>query len=522
VIWHIFKKDARLLWWMAAGVAALEFAKVGILLKMGLFPQNPRLYLLSQLLSIGGILGVGFAIVAVVHLDTIPGVRQDWLVRPIRRRDLLWAKLLFVVLMVQSPILLANFIEAVANGFPLGASLAAASSRSLFLLLLIDIPFLAFASLTRNMLEAITGGVAIFFAVATALALVTGGGNRILRQPVLGTGLEWIAASALVLVMLAGSAAVLSLQFIRRRTFLARCLTGAVASLAFLTTFLPWQPAFALEHSLSSAPGTAHAVGLTFNPGAGRFERDPALPGLDMRNDSIPVFLPVSISGLPEGAGLQSDHVEIRAIEPDGHVDTIDSVRMGGLSTLRERSSDGTQHEFQPLVLSGDLYHRLKEQPVRLELDYSLTLFQFTTAHALPAIDGRRRIPNVGYCETRINNAETAVQIGCKQAGWKPGCETFLLEHAPSGRRNPARFACWGADYAPYLNWELIPDSLWRFGGNLPFRNAAGVGRYPVDGSMLRESQVVMRLYEPVDHFARKLTIAEVRLGDWEAAPARQ
>src|SRR5215469_15105550 len=162
MIWHIFKKDVRLLWWLAAGVAALNAAKAAILLKLGLFPQNAQLYLLTQFLSLGGLLGAGFAIAAVVHQDAIPGVRQDWLVRPIRRRDLLFAKFLFVVLMVQTPVLVLDLFEAVAEGFSLGGALASAASRSLFLLLLVNIPFFAFASLTKNLLEAITGGVAFF------------------------------------------------------------------------------------------------------------------------------------------------------------------------------------------------------------------------------------------------------------------------------------------------------------------------------------------------------------------------
>lgn len=79
MIWHIFKKDVKLLWWLAAGVAALHAADIAILLIMGRFPQNPRLGNLMELLALGGSLGVGFAIAAAAHQDSIPGVRQDWL-----------------------------------------------------------------------------------------------------------------------------------------------------------------------------------------------------------------------------------------------------------------------------------------------------------------------------------------------------------------------------------------------------------------------------------------------------------
>ena len=128
----------------------------------------------------------------------------------------------------------------------------------------------------------------------------------------------------------------------------------------------------------------------------------------------------------------------------------------------------------------------------------------------------RRHIPGVGWCASRINATETAVQFRCDQAGREPGCLTYLLEHTPSGQKNPDGFGC-EADYVPYIAWQLIPDALWRFGTNLPFRDATGLAKYPVDGSKLNESQAVMRVYRPVDHFTRKLVIPAIRLSDWEA-----
>jgi hypothetical protein len=54
-----------------------------------------------------------------------------------------------------------------------------------------------------------------------------------------------------------------------------------------------------------------------------------------------------------------------------------------------------------------------------------------------------------------------------------------------------------------------------RFGRNLPFHDPTGLAHYPVDGSQLAESQVVLRSYQPLDHFIRRLVIPEIRLKDW-------
>src|SRR5207253_6768840 len=104
--------------------------------------------------------------------DAIPGVRQDWLVRPVNRRDLLLAKILSVLVMVQAPMLAADFLEALLNGFPLGESLAAAGSRSGYIFLGFTLPLFALASLTRNFMEAIVGGVAGFAGVWMFMMLV--------------------------------------------------------------------------------------------------------------------------------------------------------------------------------------------------------------------------------------------------------------------------------------------------------------------------------------------------------------
>jgi hypothetical protein len=124
--WHIFRKDVRLLWRLAVGVSFMHFVATAGMFRQGHFGHNtifpvPLLQLFQQL----AFLAFGFLIVAVVHQDAIPGARQDWLVRPIRRRDLVLAKCLFILLLVHGPVFLADLAEALAAGFPLHQSLAA-------------------------------------------------------------------------------------------------------------------------------------------------------------------------------------------------------------------------------------------------------------------------------------------------------------------------------------------------------------------------------------------------------------
>src|SRR5690348_10954942 len=103
MVWHIFKKDWNLLWRIVVVTAALQFV-LAVTLFILWHNRGNQFFRLALLLLGFTLLGAAFLISAVVQQDAIPGVRQDWLVRPVRRRDLLFAKLLFVLTMVQGPI----------------------------------------------------------------------------------------------------------------------------------------------------------------------------------------------------------------------------------------------------------------------------------------------------------------------------------------------------------------------------------------------------------------------------------
>jgi len=219
---------------------------------------------------------------------------------------------------------------------------------------------------------------------------------------------------------------------------------------------------------------------------------------------------------LPNEIGLQSDRVEIRIVESNGHAESLHAYPQSGVRALRKGGSRREPGMYQAISIPAGLYKTIKDKPVRLELEYSLTLFPRVSSRVLPPINGERQIPGVGRCATRINNGETAIQLRCETFS-KPVCMTAVLEHTPSGQRNPERFACEGMDYGPYIAWHLMPDSLSRFGANLPFRDQTALARYPVDGSKLPESEVVIHVYEAAGHFTQKLAILGIRLGDWEA-----
>jgi len=169
---------------------------------------------------------------------------------------------------------------------------------------------------------------------------------------------------------------------------------------------------------------------------------------------------------------------------------------------------------YQGLPLPRHLYERVKDQPLHLEINYSLTLLNSNT-YNIPALGGDTLVPAVGRCRTQMDDDGDDVLLRCIQAGGESNCVAFFLEHAPSGRRNPIRFGCW-PNYSPY-SAQYTPDSLTRFEGAAPFRDLSGLAKYPVDAAKLPESRVVLRIYQPQEHFTRRLVIPEIHLSDWES-----
>ena len=537
---HIFKKDVRLLWPFILGAAGIQFLSAGVqyMLDRTSGPETKILSVLSDLLLPATLLAAAFLIAALVHQDPIPGVRQDWLVRPVRRKDLLVAKLLFVVVMVHGPILLADTVQALANGFFLGQCLASASTHGLLLLGFLSLPALAFASLTRNMTEAVIGAMVILVTLTSLVEVLFVG---LSKPTTLQTGVAWIAHFAFIAVLLLGATIIFTLQYFRRKTILSRWLTVGVALLGCLALFIPWKLAFAFEEKLSPAAGAARPILAIYEPRLGKFRfPEGMVRNPDAKDEVSTIYLPLHMVGLSDDGVLNANRSsQVRLLAADGKVlyhgfgddllirrqghrgpvyFTIGSRDFGFVREVKTSDlsvpQDGEAWIYQGIAFPRGLYGRVKNQSLRLEVDYSLTLLE-GSAYTIPTIGGYQMLPGLGRCSTKMDDDGDEIELHCIEAGLQLSCGAAFLEHVPSGQRNPAAFGC-RPNYAPFLD-QLVPDGLSRFETEIPFHDLSGLTKYPVDAAQLPESRVVVRVYQAQDHFTRQLVIPEIRLSDWES-----
>jgi hypothetical protein len=518
MVWHIFKKDWKLAWVFVLVVSVVHWIDSAIMYKLGLFDEDPMLGMLADAVPMLAFFASMFLIGAIVHLDSIPGVRQDWLVRPISRRDLVIEKFLFMVLMVNGPIFAEVLLQGLANKFSFRLSLAAAMWQVAFLFFAFTLPLFSFASVTRNMTQAFIFGCSCTFIMVgfqTIAGYLNGRAHGTLES-LSWSAIGWVGETARFALSVVAATVILGLQYFSRKTLFSRCMVLLFGVAILATQFIPWKVAFAIEQKLSPKPDAGTSAVVAFDPKLEKF-RSPS--GLGTSSDQgrrynfgehTSVFLPLQVVGAHLDAFLLTDLVEVRLIGQGG------KIAFHGRGERPDFVDKGPNNStYQEIQVPSSVYRGIKDQAVRAEFEYSLTLFGLRESYSIPALGGDERMPGFGWCETKMNEAETAVELRCMQPGKGPTCATLFLENETTGQRNPARSSCHG-DYSPYSGW-YFGDNMAHFGANIPFRDSTGLAKYPVDGPQLPNSRVVIRVYEPEDHFTRSLLIPQIKLRDWEA-----
>jgi hypothetical protein len=524
--WHIFKKDWKLLWPLAL-VGAASQALLAVLRFQSDASHGQEA--LSVVLTLCLVIAIVLLIVLAVQQDAIPGVSQDWLVRPIKRRDLLLAKLLIVALLIHGPMVASNLALGLAEGFSLGSTLRATLLSTFEVALVFTLPVMAIAAMTKSLTEALIGSLAIILGLILMYLIIARALH--LSHPVEGTGVAWVWRSLSHLVLLLVTATVLLQQYFRRSTRSSRVLFAAGLIFFMLIPGLPWRPAFAIQRWLSANPDADHPILVEFDPAAGPQAADDSVGQPNKQifvkesdekekktagsKDTTPIFLPLRISGLPRGLSLHADRSVVRLVDADGEILYRGTGHIFDL--LSPSGGDGQILLRQAIEIPAAIYRRVADRAVQLEVDYSLTLLR---PHALPplsALNGHRRLPGMGHCTSKMNHDGTAIVVSCRAAGELPMCMSMVLEHAASGRRNPEKFDC-------ELNYQPTPlrfyeDAIDHAETKLPFGDAAGAALFPVGPAQLRDAQVVLSVFEPEDHFSRRIVVPHFRLRDWEAAP---
>jgi hypothetical protein len=507
MIWHILKKDWKLMWKATVAVASLQLAFALIQLKSELGHGNPVIQQFGILLMMLWLIASVILVVMLVQQDAIPGTKQDWLTRPIRRKDVVIAKIVFATLALQGATITGDVVQGLGSGFPLKQTLGAALSRAAIGFIAITLPALVLGALTQSIAEAMVmsvvliGGAFLFTVMAIAIA-----GDTHQFDPTNMTGVEWIPNLIRYGLVLAGGLFVLTWQYRTRQTLRGRSAVAVISLVVLCSQVIPWTPVFAVEKGLSPEPGTANPVSIDWrdaeqnkasnqkiNPSTHVPEASPGGPRL---------VLPLTINGLPTDAVLKEDKSQVVLLDASGR--RLYHSEGDDLEIRHEDGTSGPDRFDQTVKIPASLVQEHENTPVQINATYSMTLFTLRSSYTMKAVNDDQMLAGWGRCRTKMDGTYTAIEMVCLQMGKGPTCATVFLEDPRDGSRNQVNTACY-PNYSPYLE-RPIPDATTRFRLILPYRDPAGFTKFPVDASKLAGAQIRIRIYEPIDHITRVVT----------------
>ena len=454
---HIFKKDVRCFLYEISATLAL----------VALFIINGRAGPINFPETVLLPIAWWTLIIRVIHEERIPGDRQFWLTRPYAWKSLFGAKVVFILVFVNLPMLVADMMILPANGFKLSEHIAGLAWSQVLLTGVLVVPVAAVAALTTGLIQIVLP--------LLGLSLFAVGFNTRGIAPVDAVWLpvNWARISFVMAVLAVSALFVLFWQYRRRGTSIGRFLMALTVVLIVLVVYwFPWRAAFDFQARISKQQIDTAPVRITLHAGNRRRSTQPYVP-----RGAVGVYLPIEISGLPKETEAKADRVFSTIQTPDGK-------RIDSFATSLTQDGDEPWEWF---LLDRSVFERIKNEPVTVHTSFYLTLFGDRQSITVPATNQVVAVPGAGLCSA------APMFIRCLTAFRDP-------DHRISVRSGP-----W---HAPMFSAELTYS---------PFPAELGISPiYMVWQTVdLMTSDVAFLTDKPVAHFHRDIEFRDVRLVDF-------
>ncbi len=364
---HFFQKDVRYLRLDIAVILALMalFAYADSHASPVWNDRNRAINVTAQMLSILLPISWLYLVARLVHAEPLVGDRQFWLTRPYRWPSLLAAKGLFIITLISVPKAITDAIIVSARGLPLSHYLAGFALRELLVGIVMLLPFAALSSVTAGPTQLT---ITAFVAIAASVLQDSSGVARDWGP------LQWIDTGFFCAIFAAAAVAITLLQYPRRRTMASRAV--GIAAIVLTLIPIPWALGFAIQSRLpKTSIGNAVEIRLDLS-------RKAYYGAEDYRGTAFHV--PLIIDGIPDGAEVRDDRIELTLIPPNGPArrsDSADLLRTVGGYWLEINST--AEEARGPILWRASMY---------------LTLFGDARSTVVPVGGPRTPVPGVGNC----------------------------------------------------------------------------------------------------------------------------
>lgn len=236
---HIFKKDVRHQWIGIAVIVVLVIMQAHYEVLSWTEPNGGTAYSGFSIFMVGrflsGLIWVllpaawTIVLLRVVHDESLVGDRQFWVTRPYQWKDLLAAKILFVLVFISVPCLFLQFYLLHAAGFSIHSRLVGLLGMQLGNLVVI-VPLLALASLTSTLAQVVLALVAIILYFI---------GASYLSSLIKSSSFSGASDSLEFLMFMTVCVCVILLQYARRAWWRSATIVSGLA-VAVLITVVVW------------------------------------------------------------------------------------------------------------------------------------------------------------------------------------------------------------------------------------------------------------------------------------------
>jgi hypothetical protein len=403
-VWNIFRKDIRHQWIeilvSLVLVVGFAWAEMNSWSERGLLAYGGAaiLYGLMSGLAVN-LLPVSwmFLILRAVHSESLAGDRQFWVTRPYDWKQLLAAKILFVIVFVNVPLFLAHLFLVYKAGFHPTHYFAGYLWLQLFWTLILLLPTAALATVTRNIGQML---LALLFVGLLAIGLSA------LADVVPNSGFSEPIASIDFRLVVIASIAVILLQYSLRRTGQSRWLLGGLAALLTLV--------------LVAAPYRA-LIARSYPPARADFPLQLTVAGnvsglhYDLRN-RVPVPIALKLAGLPQDSFVELNGYTLTLRNASGRRWDSGWMNRGQMLYSDEKALSAD------VEISKEEIDRLSSAPMTGKLSLAFTLYHDRNPRPFIVPDGEFLFPDLGFCSTGPNTSFGS--LSCRIALRRP---RFLL-----------------------------------------------------------------------------------------------
>lgn len=505
---HILRKDANYLW---PDIVIVNAASAGY--TFGAWAMASR-FLVAQpgsaqfWAAITALSGLALVVMTMtmigrlVHAEAIPGDRQFWTTRPYDWRSLLAAKVAFLAVFVSLPLLALRLAALTIMGFPITASFGALFWSHIVLIVVVGVPAIALASITK--------GHAPFIGLLVGLWVLTGVlafmPGALTGEPTTAWGdrwpetFEWIRHGFIAAYVVAASSLVLYLQYRRRKTGWSRAVLLAAIILGSAAYFaLPIGFGLALQ---TLWPGSDREA-------AGGVQVAVKSPGEPLALEYwSPRSFSVSLSGMDSRTLARPDAVRARLIAPDGREwDSGWGLFEDGVwfKDYSERSFEEfrTAAKDQPLTLRVTVYATLwndSQPPLTLRLTVGSdeqTYWDSIAPESFVAVGAAVECAATGRGR---RDGDWALNAKCRRpGGWAN--EALAADVIPHVEGSGQYVTFQDQSYSPFPDGlTLQPTANLRYSVVFPAMPA-------------NTDSVSLRILKPTAHFKREIEAHDLRVG---------